>query len=147
MAGARGFTLVELLVVLGILAVGLTYVVPSIPAGEQAELKGSARRLLYTIRRLSDEALFTKQKRVLTLDLDTGEYWVDGRAGTSRLPSHVVIRSVTVGAQPVTARQVSITSFPSGLRDEAAITLASRTGPRYTVVVPALGERFEVREE
>lgn len=142
-----GFTLVELLIVLSILAITLSYVLPSLPGGEAAEVKGSARTLLYTVRRLSDEALFTKEKRVLTLDLDTREYW-DGDGSTkARVPSHVVIRNVTIGTEEVTTGTISLTFFPSGLRDQASITVAGKGPPGYTVVIPALGERFEVRED
>jgi prepilin-type N-terminal cleavage/methylation domain-containing protein len=146
-AATRGFTLVELLVVLSILAITLSYVVPKLAGGETAELKGSARRLVYTVRRLSDEALFTKEKRVLTLDLDSREYW-DGDGGVrSRVPSRVFIRNVVIGTEPVTTGLVSISFFPSGFRDEASITLSGTGGTAYTVVIPALGERFEVRED
>jgi prepilin-type N-terminal cleavage/methylation domain-containing protein len=145
---ATGFTLVELLVVLAILAITLAYVAPRIPAGEQAELKGSARAMLHTVRRLSDEALYTKRKRVLSIDLDKGEYWEEGGGRTSRLPAHVAVTRVTIGSDDtVTSGVVSLTSFPSGLRDQASITLAGRDRPGYTVVIPALGERFEVRED
>ena len=144
---AEGFTLIELLVVLGIVAISLAYVIPKIAEGETAELKGSARILLHTVRRLSDQALFTKEKRVLTLDLDAREYWEGDGSSRSRLPGHVFIRSVRLGTDDVTTGVVSITCFPSGLRQEASITLSSRGPRRYTVVVPALGERFEIREE
>lgn len=144
---AGGFTLVELLVVLAILAITLAYVAPRIPAGEEAELKGSARTLLHTARRLSDEALYTKRKRVLSIDLDTGEYWEDGGGRRSRLPAHVAVKNVTIGSDAVTRGVVSLTSFPSGLRDQASITLAGRDRAGYTVVIPALGERFELRDE
>jgi prepilin-type N-terminal cleavage/methylation domain-containing protein len=80
---SEGFTLIELLVVLTILAISVVYVAPKLVEGEKAELKGSARRLLYTIRRLSDEAVFKKEKRSLTIDLDAREYWEgDGRNKT-----------------------------------------------------------------
>ena len=143
----EGFTLLELLVVLSILAISLAYAIPKIAGGETAELKGSARQLLYTIRRLSDEALFTKETRVLTLDLDNRAYWVGDGGSPSRFPGHVVIRSVTLGTEEITTGIVAITCFPSGLRQEASITLAGRGPGGYTVVIPALGERFEVREE
>ena len=146
-SATEGFTLVELLVVLAILAISLSYVIPKIAGGETAELKGSARRLLYTIRRLSDEALFTKEKRVLTLDLDHGEYWEGDGRSKSRFPGHVSIRSVMVGTDVVTTGVISITCFPSGFREGASIKLSSQGSGGYTVVIPALGERFEVREE
>ena len=144
---SEGFTLIELLVVLTILAISVAYVAPKLGAGETAELKGSARRLLYAIRRLSDEAVFKKEKRILTIDLDGGEYWEGDGRNKVRLPSGVFVNGVVIGTKEVHRGAVSIACFPSGLRDEASIQLARSGGTRYTVVIPALGERFEVREE
>lgn len=146
-ARSDGFTLVELFVVLSILSVSLLYVVPRIVEREKSELKGAARRLLYTVRRFSDEALFKKEKRVLNIDLDKGEYWgEDGRSRRS-FPGDVFVKRMVIGTEEVSKGVVSIIFFPSGLRDEASITLSSRGTAAYTVVIPALGERFDVREE
>ena len=142
-----GFTLLELVVVLGILALMLVYVAPKLAGGETGELKGSARRLLYTARRLSDEALYTKDKRVLTLDLERREYWEGDGRNKARLPNDVFFRSVIIGEQPVTQGVVTLTCYPSGLRDGGSITLSGRGSRAYTIVIPALGERFEIRDE
>ena len=144
---ADGFTLIELLVVLTIVSISLAYAVPKLVGREGGELKDSARRLLYTMRRLSDEAQFRKEKRLLSIDLDKGEYWDSAGRKRSELPRHVVIERVIVGGTEIHRGVVSITCFASGLRDEALITLASTGRRAYTVVIPALGERFELREE
>jgi hypothetical protein len=114
---------------------------------EDAELKDSARRLLYTIRRLSDEALFRKEKRVLYIDLAKGEYWEGEGRIRSRFADNVFVKSAVLGGEAVHGGALSITCFPSGLRDEASITLSSKGRTGYTLVIPALGERFELREE
>ena len=144
---SEGFTLIELLVVLTILAISVAYVAPKLVAGETAELKGSARRLLHTIRQLSDEAVFKKEKRILTIDLDAGEYWEEDGRNKVRLPRGVFVTGVVIETEEVHRGTVSITCFPSGLRDEASIQLAKSGGTGYIVVIPALGERFEVREK
>jgi prepilin-type N-terminal cleavage/methylation domain-containing protein len=144
---SEGFTLIELLVVLTILAISIAYVAPKLVEGETAELKGSARRFLHAIRRLSDEAVFKKEKRILTIDLDAGEYWEGDGRNKTRLPSGVFVNGVVIGTEEVHRGAVSITCFPSGLRDEASVRLARSGGTGYTVVIPALGERFEVREQ
>lgn len=142
-----GFTLIELMIVLTIMAISVVYVTPKLVEGQTAALKGSARRLLHTIRRLSDEAVFKKEKRILTIDLDAREYWEgDGRTKT-RLPSGVLVNRVLIGTEEIRRGAVSITCFPSGLRDEASIQLARSGGTGYTVVIPALGERFEVLDK
>lgn len=144
----KGFTLIELLVVLSILSITLSFVVPRLMGREEAELKSSARRLLYTVRQLSDEALFKKEKRVLSIDLDKPAYGDGDGRKRSKLPDGVLIEEVMVGREKIGKGTASITFFPSGFRDEAEIQLKGRgKGKGYTVVIPALGERFEIREE
>ncbi len=144
---SRGFTLIELLVVLSILSITLTFVIPRLMGKEEAELKSSSRRLLYTIRRLSDEALFKKEKKVLSINIDKGEYWEEEKGRKSTLPDGISVAALTVGKKEMVKGTVSVAFFPSGFRDETEIRLKGREGKEYTVVVPALGERFEVREK
>jgi hypothetical protein len=59
----------------------------------------------------------------------------------------VFVTGVVIETEEVHRGAVSITCFPSGLRDEASIQLARSGGTGYIVVIPALGERFEVREK
>jgi prepilin-type N-terminal cleavage/methylation domain-containing protein len=142
---SRGFTLIELLVVLTILSISLSFVVPRLAGREDMELRSSARRLLYTARQLSDEALFKKEKRVLSIDMEKQEYWEGSKK--TRLPGGVSMEEVKVGKENVNKNIASITFFPSGFRDEAEIQLTGRgKGKGYTVIIPALGERFEIRE-
>lgn len=121
--------------------------IPKLADREGAELKESARRLLYTIRRLSNEAVFRKEKRILNIDLNTGEYWEGDGRRRSRFDNNVFVKRAMIGTEEVQGGALSITCFPSGLRDEATITLSSKGRTGYTVVIPALGERFELREE
>ena len=142
----RGFTLIELLVVLSILSITISFVVPRLMGKEEAELKSASRRLLYTVRRLSDEALFRKEKRVLNIDIKTGEYREGDEGKKLRLPDGIQVESVSLGKEDISRGVASISFFPSGFRDEAEIKLTSR-GKGYTVAIPALGERFEIQED
>lgn len=141
----RGFTLMELLVVLFILSITLTFVIPRFMGKEEAKLKSTSRRLLYAVRRLSDEALFKKEKRILNINIGNGEYWEEEKGRKSRLSNNISITDVTFGKKKIDRGVVSIAFFPSGFRDEAEIHLKGK-GKGYTVVVPALGERFEIKE-
>lgn len=145
----QGFTLIELLVVLSILSIILSFVVPRIMGKEEAELKSSARRLLYTARRLSDEALFKKEKKILSIDLDKRAYWAGDEGRRSILPDGVSVEEVMIGKEKAGKGTASVTFFPSGFRDETEIKLTGKgrgRGKGYTVIIPALGERFEIRE-
>ncbi len=141
-----GFTLIELLVVLSILSITISFVVPRLMGKEEAELKSASRKLLYTARRLSDEALFRKEKRVLNIDIKSGEYREGDEGKKLRLDEGIKIENIALGKEKMSKGTVAISFFPSGLRDEAEVKLIGR-GKGYTVVIPALGERFEIRED
>lgn len=143
-----GFTLIELLVTLFILSITLSFVIPRIMGREEAELKSAARKLLYTVRRLSDEAVFKKEKQVLNVDIENSEYRKGDGGKRSKLPPGISVDNVLLGKEEIRSGTASITIFPSGLRDEAKIHLTGKgKGKGYTIVIPALGERFEIREE
>ena len=143
-----GFTLIELLVVLSILSITLSFVIPRVMGREEAELKSAARKLLYTARRLSDEAVFKKERQVLNIDIDNNEYRKGDDGKRSKLPPGISIDHLQIGKEEIKKGTASITIFPSGFRDEAKIHLTGTSkGKGYTIVIPALGERFEIIEE
>ena len=90
--------------------------------GETAAAQGVGQETPGSIRRLSDEAVFKKEKRFLTIDLDAREYWEGHGRNKARLPSGVFVNGVVIGKEEVHRGAVSITCFPSGLRDEASIS-------------------------
>jgi general secretion pathway protein H len=55
-----GFTLIELMVVIVIIAMAAALVIPRLPAPEATKLKNSARNLASGIRFLNDQAIITK---------------------------------------------------------------------------------------
>src|SRR5689334_2248010 len=57
----KGFTLLELMVVIFIISLAAAVVLPRLPAPEGTRLKSSARNLATTIRFLNDQAIITKQ--------------------------------------------------------------------------------------
>ena len=143
-----GFTLIELLVVLSILSITLSFVIPRLMGREEAELKSAARKLLYTVRRLSDEAVFKKERQVLNVDIDNNEYRKGDDGKRLKLPPGTSVDHLQIGKEEIKKGTASIIIFPSGFRDEAMIHLTGKSkGKGYTIVIPALGERFEIREE
>jgi len=143
-----GFTLIELLVVLSILSITLSFVIPRLMGREEAELKSAARKLLYTARRLSDEAVFKKERQVLNVDIDNNEYRKGDDGKRLKLPPGTSVDHLQIGKEVIKKGTASITIFPSGFRDEAMIHLTGKEkGKGYTIVIPALGERFEIRED
>ena len=141
-----GFTLIELLVVILILSITISFIVPRIIGKDEVELRGAVRKLLYTAKKLSDDAVFRKERQLLNLNIDGRGYGAKEGGNWVRLPDNVTIEEVLLGKQVIRSGMVTITFFPSGLRDEATIRLSDREGKRkYDIYIPALGERFEIR--
>lgn len=64
-----GFTLIEVMVVIVILAISAAVVIPRLPSSQGTKLKNSARNLATGIRFLNDQAIITKARYRLHLNL------------------------------------------------------------------------------
>lgn len=77
----RGFTLLEITLVIVILGIAITVVVPRFRDTGQVELQAQARRLVMTFRLLRSEAVLHGTPFRLNFDLDQGRYWVSTEEG------------------------------------------------------------------
>lgn len=80
--GAAGFTLLELMVVIAILALSAALVIPRLPSSDAANLRSSARNLAATLRYLGERSVTTHTAYRLHLNLAEQSVTV-----TKRLPS------------------------------------------------------------
>ncbi|MCB2101834.1 MAG: GspH/FimT family pseudopilin [Rhodobacterales bacterium] len=121
----RGFTLVELLVVLVILAAALGVAAPLMTRGaEQAQFRTAARDLAGALRRTRTQAIRLGQDTRFVIDLEARTY-AEGRAGKPHpLPEGLNLRLVTVAAERQDERRGAIRFYPDG----------SSTGGRLAVV-------------
>jgi general secretion pathway protein H len=86
---ARGFTLIELMVVIGLIALFAALVVPAVEAMTGANARKSAAELAGTMRYLFDTAALRHATCRLAIDLDARAWWAEcapGRAGIARDP-------------------------------------------------------------
>lgn len=81
----QGFSLIEMLVVVGIIAVLSTFVVPSISGFFRVSLSAAARDLAGVIKESFNATVVTRRVHRLAYDLDTHEYWVESGPETSLL--------------------------------------------------------------
>lgn len=144
----RGFTFIEIFVVVFVLGSFLLIALPRIDNFTQGSLKSSSRNLSTTIRYIYSEAAFKKKIHKLAFDIDKGEYWVEVMEGDEyvesadpylkrrKLPNNVFFKDI------VTQRSLRISTegkdefilfLPSGFVEPVVIHLESTAGDVYTL--------------
>ncbi|GFE57257.1 prepilin-type N-terminal cleavage/methylation domain-containing protein [Geobacter sp. AOG1] len=154
-----GFTLIELVVVLAILAMVALLVFPRLPSTSAANLRSSARTLAATIRYMGDKAVTSKNAYRLRVNLtDTrlavvkmvnGEESTDTDPFFSRqiLADGVTIEDVTIPRLgKVTAGEVAVNFGPAGLEDFAIIHLKGSRDTHFTVTAYPQNGKVKVEE-
>jgi general secretion pathway protein H len=165
---AKGFTLLELLVVLVIISLSSALVVPRL-AGSMSNLnlrtacKRVAASLRYARTRAAAEknpysAVFDFQRG--TLSIADSRYFADesedaGLEGPEKeeyvpktylLPPEVILEQASRGELKADSGSFEVTFFPSGSCSGGEIILANKRGRRYTVSVDFITGSVRVRE-
>ena len=167
--GARGFTLLELTVVLFILTLVTVLVAPTFshPFG-QAQLKASARDIAALCRFARTQAIANQDVVEVVLDRQTNRYWLRGpdwivgrlsgidqvptvedpeqqvqmrQARVRSLPPGVSLKSVLLTTGPLRSdERGAIAFFPQGSSTGGSIDLSDEKGRAYRIVVdPSVG--------
>jgi general secretion pathway protein H len=145
-AAARGFTLLELLVVLVLAAAAYALVVRFSSGGVSgAQLKSAARAVAAGLRDARGTAIARQQSTALVLDLENRSMEV-GESGRAReLPRRLDLKLYTAQSEIVDGRRGAIRFYPDGSSTGGRVTLAS--GERQLLVdVDWLTGRVRIRE-
>lgn len=128
----RGYTLLELLIVVALMGLLLALVPARIGAGSGAELRGAARSVAAGLRHARATAIGQRMETVFQLDLAAKKFIVTGDSREHQLPKDVELKLFTGQQEVLTERVGRIRFYPDG----------GATGGRVTVFS---GERkFEV---
>jgi general secretion pathway protein H len=123
--GVRGFTLVELLVVMAIMAMVIALAVPSFNGSTASQMEAAARSLAAGLRWTRSHAVTGNQVAELTIDLVKRQFLVPGSARMRALPSDAKLTLYTARSQVETEARGSIRFFPDGSSSGGRITVAS----------------------
>ncbi|MDA8098065.1 MAG: prepilin-type N-terminal cleavage/methylation domain-containing protein [Nitrospiraceae bacterium] len=149
---SKGFTLIELAVVIVVLGLMVSFVIPTFGELTGANLRRSARHLTGTIRYLRDEAEAKKEVVRLRFDIQNGRYWPEIMvvnedrtvefkrlssevAGEAGLSGNTTFRDLRVGSHP---DDPYILFTPDGWVEKAFIHLRDGEGKDFTLVVRPL---------
>lgn len=126
---SRGFTLLEVLVVLALLAMTYALVPPLFAVGgSTAELKAAARQLAAGLRKTRIQAIIEKKEASLTVDVNARKFQLSGEPKSHSLPGKAELTVFTAQSEVVADKTAAIRFFPDG----------SSTGGRVTI---AMGKR------
>ena len=140
-------TMIEILVVLSIMAIGAAIVVPMVggTGASTGDLRSAARQIAAGLRHARSEAIAQRRETVLTLDLEKRSFRVAQEPREIALPERVEIKLFTAQSDLVNERQGAIRFFPDGGSNGGRVTVAS--GERkYEVDVDWLTGRVAILE-
>jgi prepilin-type N-terminal cleavage/methylation domain-containing protein len=159
--GERGFTLIELAIVVLIIAIVTRFALPQLRSLTAAELGASTRRLANVTHYLYEEAALRGVVYTLYFDLDRQEYWVEHADEGSaqpiededllgrrvRMPPDVRLADVVVpGVGKISSGLVPTRFYPEGYADRSVVHLVDSRGHQYTVRIDPVRGRGEVLE-
>jgi general secretion pathway protein H len=146
MPAQRGFTLLELVIVLAIAAT-LYALILGIPmrGATSADLKAAARTLASGLREAQTTAMATRRDATLSLDLEAREFLVAGDKEPTKLPEDIDLKLYTAESEVTGERTGAIRFYPDGSSTGGRITVSS--GKRqYLVDVDWLTGRVTIED-
>ena len=120
----RGFTLLELLVVLFIVVLGFAMIGINLSSGSDATaLKAAARDIVSALRYARGQALMSHQEATVAIDLAENSYTVSGRTKNYLIPNTIALTVVTAQSELTGNGLGNIRFFPDGSSTGGKITL------------------------
>lgn len=141
----RGFTLLELTVVLVILGL-LLAVVPPVLSGalESAQNKDAARRVAAALRSARAHAVATYRDATVTLDVDKHRFSVSGSGKVHELPERLVMKVDTVQSEVIDEGIAAIRFHPDGTSTGGRVTLSQGEDVSFLIDVDWLTGRVRI---
>ncbi len=120
----RGFTLLELIVVLFVVVLGFSAIGLNLSSGsDSTKIKAAARDIVSALRYARGQALMTHEDATVTLDLGNNSYTVSGRDKLYEIPKDIDITVVTAQKELTGDDRANIRFFADGSSTGGRITL------------------------
>lgn len=127
--GAAGFTILELLVVLTVLAAAAALVMPNVLRRPvEPGLRATALSLAASLRAARMEAVRLNKPSHLIIDLDARRYWIEGSASRRAIAPSLAIAATLADSGRISTGAGRYAFYPDGSASGGAITLAGSAG-------------------
>ncbi|HUN46510.1 MAG TPA: GspH/FimT family pseudopilin [Stellaceae bacterium] len=124
MARERGFTLIELVVVLAILALATALVTPLLSRGrDRAEFDATVREVAAALRETRSLAMTRDRSEALLVDVAHGVLRWGGRPADHRVPRSIRLALLTTAGERLDEESGDIRFFPDGSSTGGHVTL------------------------
>ena len=144
--GERGFTLLELLVVVTIIAAASLIVLPSLDRGlRKRQARQTVLALAATAREMRRQAIDQGKLKQLTVSPSEESYLASG-GDIIHLPETIRITGVA-GGEPIGDRLTQFVFFPNGSMLGGAIELSDRQGAVYIIRLESFVGRVVVTRQ
>lgn len=142
---ASGFTLIEVLVVLVILALTMAVVVPAISKGRGGSIDEVTRDLAVTLRKARSDAVLSQRSSVVLLDVQGRRYWQERAGREGSIPERMEVKT-SVATSEVSDGVAGIRFFPDGSSTGGTISL-SMGQSTSRVLVDWLSGRVSIQQD
>jgi len=127
--GEAGFTFLEIMIVIGIIAVAATLVAPAIDSGMRArQVRSAVRGIAATMRTMASDAVITGQTQHLIIDPQANELRVEDRGTSYALGSGTVLSRVH-GGELDASGLVRVNFYSNGSTSGVEVVVDDRETP------------------
>lgn len=142
---ARGFTLLELLIVLGLAALVLAVALPNLRSSPATELRSGAQTVAAALRQTRIDAMSRGRPQALLVDTRKHSLSPEQGQASRRLPDGIAIKLSTAEQEMLDDGRGGIRFWPDGSATGGRVTLA-KDGLRIRVDVEWLTGRVRISE-
>lgn len=154
----RGFTLIELMLVLFIIGLGIAFIAPTVANSlVNVRLKSATKQLSTVLRYARSKAVSNKKTVQVFIDIDNASYSAqvpssedlgEGLFGATAFPADISFKEVKIGEDVLTSGKMQLLFYPKGNTSGGEIVLENSRGRIYKITIdPIIGKVKIVNQE